>query len=173
MYSVEAIKVFIVTLQKFFSLLVSLELAVHVLQSAVSVVGVFYEVIVVIGLWCRRACILRCFFSGILPQDVIFGAVKCIRDAALLECLDDASWVKLFPCVIHVQTSSSVGFRMFPDAGSFPLSAVHASITVNLSFSWLVVLIDTVLEPLGVMVVAAGRSNVSGVWSALPVWLKS
>ena len=53
MYSVEAIEIFFMALQMFFSQLVGHVLVVQVLQSAVSVVGVFFEAVVFGGGGCR------------------------------------------------------------------------------------------------------------------------
>ena len=107
MYLVEAIEVFVVALQKFINLLVGHVLVVQVLQSAVRVVGVFFEAVVSGGRGCHVGRITFGAVSvldKVLPQDVIFSAVRCIGDAALLERLDDDSWVKLFPCTVHPGT---------------------------------------------------------------------
>jgi hypothetical protein len=57
--------------------------------------------------------------------------------------------------------------------GSFPPSAVQANITVKRFFSFPVVLMVTVDDPFGAIVVSDGKSNVSGVWSALPICERS
>ena len=57
--------------------------------------------------------------------------------------------------------------------GNFVPSAIHPSITVNRFFSFPVDRIMTDLAPLMVTVFSDGRSKVSKVWSAFPIWLMS
>ena len=57
--------------------------------------------------------------------------------------------------------------------GSFVPSPRQASMTVNLSFSWPVVKIDTLFTPFSDTVELFAMSKVSGVWSAFPMYLSS
>ena len=57
--------------------------------------------------------------------------------------------------------------------GSFVSSPRQAIITVNLSFSWPLVQIDTLFTPFSDTVEFVTMSKVSGVWSAFPMYFSS
>ena len=58
-------------------------------------------------------------------------------------------------------------------SGSFVSSPRQASTTVNLSFSWPVVTIETLFTPFSDTVEFVTMSKVSGVWSAFPMYFSS
>lgn len=91
------------------------------------------------------------------------------------------SCLSIQPFAWHLTTTSFGKFKFLGSVfrlnttygGSLVPSPRQASITVNLSLSWPVLTIGTLLTPLSDTVLFVTMSNVSGVWSALPMHLRS